>query len=50
MSELKLEYERMHSPPKVDPLPDSASTENRNERLKMYYEEQLIKYKHETIL
>jgi hypothetical protein len=34
MSELRLAYERAYSPPKVDPLPDGASTKDRNERLK----------------
>ena len=33
LSELRLAYERAYSPPKVDPLPEEASTEQKNEKL-----------------
>ena len=34
LSKLRLAYERPYSPPKVDPLPEEASTEQKNEKLK----------------
>ena len=34
LSELRLAYERAYRPPKVDPLPEEESTEQKNEKLK----------------